>query len=188
MMMLTFILTLILGIEAGVFCGMIMSLLWVLYRSSKPSISILGNIPGTPHYKNLERYERAQGFEDCLIVRFEDQLYFANSEYFRLKINSLIDNQPYKIRYVIVDFSIINAIDSTALHMLEELDIDLKARNIELHLSGAIGRVRDSLHLAGLLSEKDKHHVTIHNAIQSIKGLEANTQVRGADPFQTNAR
>ena len=185
MLMITFLATLVLGIENGVLLGVIMSLLYVLYRSSKPTVAELGKIPETIHYKNLTRYERAQTQDGYWFIRFENQLYFANSEYFRSHIYNKI-NADSSIRYIIIDSSIINSIDSTGIHMLNDLDKDLKKRNIELHLCGTIGSVRDSLHLAGLLHDEHKHHATINEAVRSIENPDS--KFSSPNSLQTNIK
>ena len=189
MMMATFVATLALGIEPGVLLGVVLSLLMVLYNASKPTIAELGKIEGTNFYKNVERFENADSHPDHLIFRFENQLFFANAEYFRSELMDRIEERDDNIKYVLIDSSIIHSIDSTGMHMLKDLDDELKARNIELHLCGTIGPVRDCLHLAGLLKEPDKHHLDVNNAVLTIQGKEPLSKSDLQDlPFQTNAK
>lgn len=186
MMSITFFATLILGIEPGVICGVAMSILLVLYKSSKPPMAELGNILGTRYYKNLERFEQAAGVPGTLILRFESQMFFGNSTYFKESVYERINNHHEKVNYVILDGSQISDIDSTAMHMLKDLDNDLKTKNIELHLCGAIGSVRDNLHKSGLLGEMDKHHVNVHAAVELIQNNDSSMICRPIDPLQTN--
>jgi len=83
MMLTTFIITLVLGIEEGVFAGVVLSICMVLYRSSKPHVVVLGNLPGTRSYRNLDRFENAGLPKDEIVIRFDDQLYFGNADYFQ---------------------------------------------------------------------------------------------------------
>jgi len=187
LLVITFICTLVLGIEPGVLCGVALSICHVLYRSSRPNISILDQVPGTHYYKNIDRYDTEGKLSDCLIIRFESQVYFANADYLRTELYKRVEYNP-DIKYVIIDSSAITDIDSTGLHLLRNIDMDFAERGIELHLCGTIGIVRDALHLSGLMTEPNKHHVTIHDAILSIKDENHKIDRRVHDPLQTNNR
>jgi len=189
MMMITFFTTLVFGIEEGVFTGVVLSILLVLYRSSKPQIVELGNIPGTEFYRDCKRFIQAEKVEEALILRFDNQLYFGNTTHFKESINQLVNACKKPIKYLILDASNINEIDSSGLHVLSDLDQDLKANNIDLHLCGAIGPVRDQLKLGNLLNEADKHHMRVHecvNFILTAKHSDNEIICRPTNPMQTN--
>jgi len=189
MMMSTFVFTLLLGIEAGVLCGVLLSIIAVLYKSSVPSISELGHIAGTQYYKNLDRYEEASGVSNTLILRFESKLFFGNASFFKDSILSRIENKAESIAHVLIDGSIINDIDSTAMHVLTDLDKELADRDIDLHFCSVIGPVRDSLFRAGLLTEAEKHHMNIHAAVTQIQNSSNQSVLcRAGNPLQTNER
>lgn len=171
MMLVTFIATLVMGIELGVLFGVILSIMMVLYKSSKPHIAVLGNIVDTNYYRNINRFPEAKEFDQTLIIRFDDQLYFANSVYFRDRIKALIVLPKYRdLKYIILDASNVHDIDSTALHMLRDLDEDLKKKNIEMHISGAKGPIRDALYKNKLMNDPLKHHVNVNAAIEQLHG------------------
>lgn len=172
MMLITFISTLVFGIELGVLIGVMLSILLVLYKTSRPHVVELGQIKGTQHYKNLDRFGEASPIDETLIIRFDSQLYYGNASFFKDVINQKILDQDNPVKYVVLDGSQISDIDSTGMHVISELDEDLKSRGIELHLCGAIGPVRDALFLSGLLKEKDKHHISVDIAVNQIKNQE----------------
>lgn len=187
MMFSTFIVTLFLGIEAGVLSGVLLSILAVLYKSSVPAISELGHIEGTSYYKNIERFDEASGVDDTLILRFESKLFFGNANFFKDSIMKRIHNGDNQISHVVIDGSIINDVDSTAKHMLRDLDRELEDQGVSLHLCGLVGQVRDSLYRSGLLTEIEKHHMTIHDAIVQIRHSEEHEVLcRSGNPLQTN--
>lgn len=189
MMLITFVLTLVLGIELGVLSGVVMSILMVLYSSSRPHIAELGNIEGTAHYKNLGRYDTASRKEGLLIIRFDNQLYFGNATYFKERIYQFINESDRKLEHILLDASHIDDIDSTGMHILKDMDTDLNSRGIDLYLCGTSGPVRDSLYLSGMLEEKDKHHLSVHSAVEFLTGQESDSSAlasSSADPLQTN--
>lgn len=189
MMVMTFVVTFVLGIELGVLTGVVFSILMVLYSSSKPHMVELGNISGTSYYKDLSRYDNAERLEGVLIMRFDHQLYFGNAAFFKDRILESISESDDEIKYVFLDASHIDAIDSTGMHVLENLDLELKDRGIELHLCEACGPVRDSLYVSGLLKEKDKHHISVQMGVNTINKNtidETDKINKVANPMQTN--
>ena len=185
MMLTTFAMTLIFGIETGVFSGVLLSILMVLYKSSRPHMAVLGNIPGTHYYRNMERYQKAEGFDLGVIIRFDNQLYFGNADFFKEGMLDIINQQEKDLKYVILKAQNIYDIDSSGIHKLRELDNYLKDNNIELHLCGAIGPVRDILYKSGLLNEEDKHHASVHDAVNYINSKNTDElKKRPVDPFQ----
>ena len=174
LMMITFFATLILGIEEGVFAGILLSILNVLYRSAKPNIVILGNIPGTTYYRNVNRFEEAQEVEGKLIIRFEDQIYFGNANYFKESIRALIGKHKTEVKELLLDAKSITYIDSSGIKALKEIHKYLKRRKISLTICGAIGTLRDQLEKSGFLEDigEDKHFIYLHHAIEPSENLD----------------
>jgi len=110
------------------------------------------------HFRNVERFPGANQIEDTVIIRFDSQLYFANSVYFREVIEETVSSHPTPLSKVILDASVISDIDSSGLKALEEIYYYLKEKNIQLILAGAIGPVRDRLHKSGLMDAIGKQH------------------------------
>lgn len=180
LMLTTFFATLLFGIEEGVFTGILLSILNVLYRSSKPNIVILGNIPGTTYYRNIERFEEAEQIEGKLIIRFENQIYFGNASYFKESIRKLIKDHPEEITEFLLDAKSVHYIDSSGLLALRSINKYLERRGIHFTICGAVGVVRDQLEKSGFLNEigDDRHFIYLHHAVEDseINNLQTNTQ------------
>lgn len=172
LMLITFITTLAIGIEMGVLFGVILSLLIVLYKATRPHITVLGNIQGTDHYRNVNRFKNAEAEKDILIVRLDNQLFFGNCEYFKKKVFDFIKDNQDPIKHVIIDAGNIHDVDSCGMHVLEELDTELELKGINLHLSDVIGPVRDNLYKFGLLKDISRHHMSVKEAIDVIKEIK----------------
>jgi len=171
MMLTTFLITLIFGIEQGVLAGVVLSILAVLYRSSTPHIAVLGNIPNTAVYRNIDRFDSLDIDPEILIIRFDDQLYFANASYFKDFVIDIINERQKKTKAFILDASSIHRLDSTGLQVLKEVDIFLNKRNIKFYLSGVIGPVRDRLYKFGVMRESGQrdYFLRIHDAVEHFK-------------------
>lgn len=170
MMMVTFIATLILGIELGVATGFILSLLVVLYRTSRPHIAVLGRVPGKELYRNIDRFDDAVEIKGTLIVRFDQQLFFGNSGYFKDTIKNLIRKHPDRINQVFLDAKGISDIDSSGMKTLTEVNQILKARNTEFIICNTIGPVRDMLdqHNQDEPNKAIRVSLFLHEAVEDV--------------------
>lgn len=170
MMAITFIVTLIFGIEFGVLAGVGLSLGMVLYRSSKPDLIILGHVPGTKNYRNINRFEINEHALDKLILRFDEKIYFGNADYFKESIRTLVNESDHQIKHLLIDAKTILEIDSSGIHALEEVIRFLKQRKIKLYFCGAIGVTRDMLIKTGLHEAigEENHFLSLHAAMQAI--------------------
>jgi len=148
--MFTFVTTLLIGIQEGILLGITASLVAILYRMSTPNVAELGHLPGTRSFKDIERYSKAEQFEKILILRVDASFSFANAEYFKDNILAKSTGRGGKIEAVILDWSAINDLDTTALEAMSSIIEALKEKNIELYLAGIKGPVRDVMKKAGL--------------------------------------
>ena len=90
MLLGTFAVTLTIGIKEGIIVGVILSLGFLIFRSTRPHIAECARIEGTNYFKNVERFDNTKGRKEVLILRFDGQLYFANTNYFKDQLNDMI--------------------------------------------------------------------------------------------------
>jgi SulP family sulfate permease len=145
----TFVLTLWLGVQTGVFAGIGLSILMIIYKASNPHYAILGRIQGTNTYRNIQRFSDLDIDKSSVILRYDSDLFFGNAKHFYdTVINSL---RPSKdVRVFILDASSITHLDSTALHYLDLIIKELDAAGIDFYIAGLKGPVRDIFHKAGI--------------------------------------
>lgn len=174
-MLITFFVTLFVTIEAGVLAGVLLSFVFLQYRSSKPHIAELVKIPNTNYYRNINRFPEGEENEVYLIIRLDDQLYFANSDYFKEVVYRLLEKRKKSPKYIILHANNIHNIDSSGLYTLENLYWDLKNKDIEILFSGMIGPVRDILTRSGFMEimTNDHQFMNIDDAIHYIKHSSA---------------
>lgn len=142
MLLVTFFATLSTGIEEGIAIGVVLSLTMILYKSSYPHYAILGKIPGTNSYRNIKRFPEAQELDGIVIMRFDAQLFFANSQLFYDVIEDILTDRK-DIHTIIINAEAINTIDSSASHIVSDLADDLNRNNIKLIFTSVKGPVRD---------------------------------------------
>ncbi|KAJ8429112.1 hypothetical protein Cgig2_023472 [Carnegiea gigantea] len=78
---ITFLATLFLSIEIGVLVGVGVSLAFVIHESANLHMAVLGRLPGTTIYRNIEQYPEAYTYNGIVIVRVDAPIYFANISY-----------------------------------------------------------------------------------------------------------
>ncbi len=148
----TFFLTLFAGIMEGILTGVLISLLLMVYRTSNPHVAVLGNIQGTPYYRNVNRFASdAIVRPDLLIVRFDAQLYFGNANFFKSHLKELIHQKGPELKAVILNAEAINYIDSSAALTLKKLIESLYEKGVHFFIAGAIGPTRDILFSSGIM-------------------------------------
>ena len=142
--------TLIMGVELGVIAGVLISILSHVYKSSRPHIAIVGQIPGTEHYRNVLRHDVLVN-PQVLTIRVDESLYFANTRFLEDRIYSEVAKQS-ELKHVILMCSAVNAIDMSALESLELINERLRLGGIKFHLSEVKGPVMDKLEGTSLLT------------------------------------
>lgn len=139
----TIAVTLALGVEAGLLVGVGLSVALHLYRTSRPHVAVLGQIPGTTHFRNVGRHD-AVSDPGILSLRVDASLYFPNARFLEDVINDGVAAHP-SARHVILVCSAVNMIDASALESLEAINARLRDAGILFHLSEVKGPVMDRL-------------------------------------------
>jgi SulP family sulfate permease len=145
----TMSITLLLGVELGVTAGVAISILIHLYKTSRPHIAIVGQVPGTEHYRNVLRHDVLID-PDILTIRVDESLYFANTRFLEDRIYDEVAKQP-ELKHVVLMCSAVNTIDMSALESLEAINERLDVGGVTLHFSEVKGPVMDQLNATGFL-------------------------------------
>ncbi|WP_378188418.1 SulP family inorganic anion transporter [Aquimarina sp. W85] len=166
-MLTTFLSTLLLSIEIGVLIGVLVSFIFMIYYSSRPHVAELVNIPETEYYRNHKRFPEASKHESYAILRFDNQLFFGNTVYFKEIVLNVLSQRQIKPKYFILDMTNMHDIDSTGLHVLYDIYHYLSSSDIQLLITGAIGPVRDFLKRSGFTDQLGRYHyfMTITEAV-----------------------
>jgi SulP family sulfate permease len=171
--------TLGLGVEIGVACGVLVSLALHLYKTSRPHMAVVGEVPGTEHYRNVERHEVITR-SDIMSLRIDESLYFANASFVESRLYALLEERP-ETRHVILMCTAVNEIDLSALEALESINRQLRERDITLHLSEVKGPVMDVLRHTHFLEDlSGKIFMSQHHAVKHVMAVE--DEARGEQP------
>lgn len=155
-LLLTFFGVVFLGVEEGILLGVVLSLGVLVWRSSHPHMAVVGRVPGTEHFRNIDRHQ-VETLPGLVALRVDESLYFANAQVLESRIESLVQTHP-GTRCILLILSAVNQLDSTALGILTELEKSLASRNISLQFSEVKGPVLDRLRPTPL-GERMKHRI-----------------------------
>lgn len=158
LMLATFLATLLLGIEFGIITGVGLSLIILIFRTSRPYVAVLGKVPNANFYKNKERFDEVLIDEDILVLRFDAQLFYANASYFRDQLEQMMDKKGNILKLIVLDAESINRVDSTGIEMLKERIRFCQKKGILFYFAGVKGPVRDDLFRSGILEIIDINH------------------------------
>ncbi len=165
----TFAATVLLGPAPGLAVGVAVSLAIFLRQSARPHLPELGRLEGSDIYRNVNRYpvltDRA-----AAVLRLDAPLYFANSRSVADTIADIATTRP-DLRSVVLDASAITSVDYTGAETLAEIEGELRAADVQLHLATVRGPVRDVLgrtRVWRLLVDQHRVHDDIAEAVAAL--------------------
>jgi sulfate permease, SulP family len=172
------------GVLAGVVIGIVLSLVWLVYVSTRPNIVELGNQPGTQVFGDLASYPEGITFPGVLVVRFDGGLFFASADALQDQLREILLDREPRIRTVILDCGSVNFIDSQGAEKLRELHEIAAQQGVALHLSNLKADVKEILATDGLLElyGTGRVHAKTYLAVQAHLDAEAS-----AEPWEPDA-
>tara|TARA_B100000809_G_scaffold259307_1_gene304067 strand:+ start:1371 stop:3098 length:1728 start_codon:yes stop_codon:yes gene_type:complete len=168
LMLSTFIATLFLGIEYGIIVGVGLSLVVLIYRTSRPYVVELGKVPNSNFYKNKNRFEEVVLEDEILVFRFDAQIFYANSSYFRDNLDEMAAQKGKALKLIVLDAESINRVDSTGVEMLKERIKYYQKKDVFFYFAGVKGPVRDDFFRSGILEIIGINHFFM-KANQAVK-------------------
>ena len=141
--MATIAITLLAGVELGVIAGVGVGLLLYLWRASRPHAAIVGRVPETEHFRNVDRHQ-VFTVPHVLSIRIDESLTYLNARWLEEYVLEEIADRP-DVRHVILMCSAVNEIDASGLESLEAINHRMIDAGIGLHLSEVKGPVMDRL-------------------------------------------
>lgn len=146
---ITVVVTLGGGVETGIIAGVAVSVLLHLWSTSRPHVAVIGQVPGTEHFRNIRRHD-VICTPEVLSLRIDESLYFANARAIETVIQQEVAARP-ALSHVVLNCAAVNRIDASALESLELVMHRLEDACIRLHLSEVKGPVMDRLQRSDFL-------------------------------------
>lgn len=159
--------TLLVGVEQGLMAGVGLSLVLFLYRTSRPHMAVVGQVPGTEHFRNVARHTVVTD-DQVFSIRVDESLYFPNARALEDRIVQALSDRP-ALRHVVLQCTAVNYIDASALESLEAINDRLKTADVRFHLSEVKGPVMDQLARSHFLNDLTGHiYLTQFDAMMAL--------------------
>lgn len=147
----TIAITLLAGVELGVIAGVVVGLLLYLWRASRPHAAIVGRVPETEHFRNVDRH-KVFTVPHILSIRIDEALTYLNARWLEEYVLEQVADRP-AVRHVILMCSAVNEVDASGLESLEAINHRLGDAKVGLHLSEVKGPVMDRLKRSHFIDE-----------------------------------
>ncbi|KAL4351822.1 hypothetical protein GQ457_06G029160 [Hibiscus cannabinus] len=147
------------SVEIGLVIAVAISVLRLLLFIARPRTFVLGNIPNSTIYRNVEQYPTTNSVPGILILEIDAPIYFANASYLRERISRWIDEEEDRLKsagetslqYVILNMSAVGNIDTSGISMFEEVKKTTDRRGIKLVLANPGAEVMKKLNKSKLV-------------------------------------
>lgn len=161
LMLATIILSLLLGVKLGLAISIALSLLNIVQRSSRAHWTVLGIVPESmddayPIFRSVKHYPHVLEVKHVVLMRYDASIVFSNSEHFVTVVHRAIQHHAGEVRAVVLDFSSVNACDSTGGQAIVKLIDKLKEQqNIQVLFAHVKHPVRHRFAKLGLMQDED---------------------------------
>jgi sulfate permease, SulP family len=163
---------LLFDVLGGMIIGLLASLLFVIYRSSRAHLSALGRVPGVPGaYSDVTRHPEDARVPGVLIVRLNTPLYYANALTVRDAVKSMVAGEQPPPRAVVFDTSTEDELDVTSADVVKGLVKQLRESGLEVCFADVHAPILESSRETGLLEAIGEDHVfpTVDAAVRHIE-------------------
>lgn len=169
---ITFWGVILIDVLQGMVIGLVFSLLFFIYKSSRPHISSLGHVPAVPGaYSDLTRHPDNIAVPGTLILRFDAPMYYANALTVREKIKNIMEERETPLRAVIIDSTAQDELDLTSLDVLKGMVKELQGKGVAVYVAELHTPVREYLRHTGLLDMIGEQNVfpTLDLAVRHVE-------------------
>ncbi|GMF30211.1 unnamed protein product [Phytophthora lilii] len=156
----SFVLSCLLGVLPGLLSSIFCSLIAVIYKTRRPTVSMLGEVmdeeTGEKKIVDLDLFpDTARPLSDVVAIRVEGALYFANCEYIERVVEREVrkrhETEGVLVRGVVIDACSIMDWDTTTIQMMKHLKAELRLQGIMLAIVNARDRLQHLLQTSEFL-------------------------------------
>eukprot|EP00899_Mesostigma_viride_P006294 jgi/Mesvir1/15666/Mv03267-RA.1 len=185
--------TMFLGVEEGIFVAILISLGCAIYDVAYPHTAVLGQLPGTRVFRDVEQFTEAIVFDGVLCVRFDAALSFTNVNYFEERLHSLQFHEstspppggelvvvpagqrlpPSHLKFIVLDLAAVSSVDASGFHTLKSLIDEYSRRDIQLCLANPSRHAMSRLEHGGVLDVLGREwlFLSVHDAVRRCVAL-----------------
>jgi sulfate permease, SulP family len=159
------------GVLFGILIGIVLSLGWLVYVSTRPAMPLLGREPGTQVFRDIDLNPADETFPDIGVLRLDGGLFFATAEAYDERIRGLMaSDRP--LRALVLDLEGVGFVDSQGAAKLTEIHELTEAEGVTLRLARVKPGVLAVLQAEGFLDRIGADHVhgNVHRAVEAQLG------------------
>jgi sulfate permease, SulP family len=166
------------NILTGVIIGALASLILIIKFVSSPHVAILGKIPATERYSDIQRHPDNLVTPGILMFRVEAPIVYFNVGFIYSHIWPKIEKELSTLKIVIFDLSTSAYIDSSGARLIKKLYENLEPKGVIFKVAEAHSEARDILrfedieHLLGHVSRRDSIHDVVTNTLSEAETRE----------------
>ncbi|RZJ13295.1 MAG: STAS domain-containing protein [Rubrivivax sp.] len=158
------------SVGAALALGVVGSVALLIQRTARPHVARVGRVPGTQHYRNVERYA-VECRAEVVGLRIDESLVFTNARGLADAVLTQVREHRAQVgepRRVLLMMGPVNHIDVSGLVALQELHAALQAEGLGLEFSEVKGPVLDRLRAVGWLERYDVSlYLSFHDGVQA---------------------
>ncbi|KAI8058257.1 sulfate transporter family-domain-containing protein [Syncephalis plumigaleata] len=187
-MLFVFLVTIAVSVEAGVLMAICISVMLVIRHTTVPRVAAMGRLKGTSdHYRPLHELDpqHAELMDGVLVVRFEEDLYFANCGQLKdrlLRLEQHGDSRAHPADlailppadHIVFDFTHVPSVDTVAANILVEIISAYKRRGIAVYVThlrrdGPLRKVFKRAGLIKLIGE-ERFYSNVTDVMAKLEG------------------
>lgn len=175
-----------LDVLEGIVLAVSLALLLLLRRSARPPDAVLVRVPGMKGFHDVTHHADASATPGLLLYRFGAGIVFYNAAYLKLRVLDLAAAHP-DLKWVIVDGSTVNTIDSTGADTIAALSRELARQGMRLGLAAFRTELRSMLERSGAMAAigADSVYPTLKSAMNDFLAVQSGPLM--ADPAAGDA-
>jgi high affinity sulfate transporter 1 len=175
-----------LGVLQGIALGVVLSLLLLIYRTSHAQGAVLGELPGTEAYRDVERHPEARTFPGLLIWRPGGDLFFASIGHLRDGLKAALAASCPPTKHVLLDGESVNRIDISACDALLNIIQELQGQGITVAFARVRDQVREQMRLGDVeaVVGSTSFHERVTDGVRAWQQQVALVEQRGAELVQ----
>jgi len=150
---------LVFAILPGLLLAVVLSLVLLIYRASRPQGSILDKVPGKHAYSDIARYPENETVPGLFIFRLNAPMFFANNAPLCERLKEMICTTDPRPRAILLDMEASSGLDISSADMLAELVAELKAQGVVLLLATVREPIRTMLWRSGVAQTIGEEHI-----------------------------
>lgn len=169
----------------GLVIGVVLSILLLLYRISKPHVAVLGAVAGTSEqWGDIARHPENEPVRGVVVARVEGPMVFANADTVEEQLRSLAEGDG--VHALVLDAAAVPIIDVSAAGTLRDLASSVRGHGVQFVAVGDIGQVRDVLRRSGAPEVLDRVYPTIGTAVAAVRAGSAPSGPEPSTPTERN--